>query len=149
MARWLLSTEIVIAVLAEGDAFRLLGARPLRDIAISAVSFEWIAADLELASLDPATRQQLRTNIVRLRELIRASGGEIPAVSLQALERWGRLQVLDLRHHYDPDKEPTRMPVEERLVVATAAASGFVYVTYARQWNAILLADLRLAIEEL
>jgi hypothetical protein len=148
MATWLLSTEITIDVLAEGNAINFLGKAHLRDFAISAVTFEWIAADLELQPLQPAIRQQLRTNLNRLREQLRQQGGEIPALSTQALQHWGRLLVLTLQHRPNPSSGPETMPVEERLIVATAAASGFVYVTPHRDWNSALV-EFGISVEEI
>ncbi len=146
MAKWLLSTEVVVAVLGEGNTTRILGSRPLREVAVSAVSFEWISADLELAAIRPSQRQQLRTNVTRFRELVRASGGQIPAISTRALERWGRLLVLSLEHSRSAGSKEL-MPVEERLVVATAASEGLVYTTFRRGWNTTLETDLGISLE--
>ena len=147
MATWLLSTETTVDVLAEGNAITFLGKAHLREFAISSVTFEWIAADLDLQSLQPAVRQQLRTNLSRLREQLRQQGGEIPAISTEALQYWGRLLVLNLQHRRDPNSEPESMPTEERLIVATAAASGFVYVTPRRDWNSALT-EFGISVEE-
>jgi hypothetical protein len=150
MARWLLSTDVLIRHIGTGGQDFVLGAKRLRDIAVSGVSFEWILADIELRQdLAPAMRLKWRSNVTRFRDQLRSSGGDVPGLSLQALERWGRLQVLELKHQFKHAADSIHMPTEERLVVASAAAGGYIYCSDHRQWNRTIERELHLAIEEL
>jgi len=95
---------------------------------------------------DPVTRAKWRGNITRFREQLSSSGGDVPGLSLQAIERWGRAQLLDLQHRRRNDTVYA-MPTEERLVVATAAASGYIYLSEFRDWIPTLIAELGLSVE--
>jgi hypothetical protein len=117
----------------------------LRELAVSGISFEWMLIDAERIG-DPVVRAKWRANIVRFREQISLSGGDIPGISLQAIERWGRVQLLPLSHRMT-DGTSYDMPTEERLVVATAVASGYIYLTEPRDWNSILVAELAVSLE--
>jgi hypothetical protein len=97
---------------------------------------------------DPGLRAKWRGNVIRFREQLSASGGDIPGLSLQAIERWGRAQLLELRHRAGGNAIHD-MPTEERLVVATAVASGYIYLTHRRDWNPALTAELGLSVEEI
>ncbi len=145
MARWLLSADVLISHLKSGARGTALADRRLKDLAVSALTFEQVLADLERASLSPEARVKWRTNITSFREQLLAQGGAVPAISKETIEKWGRLQVLDLKHQ-DPEGS-MEMSTEERFVVATAAALGLIYVTQPRDWNGKLQDELQIAIE--
>ena len=142
MAKYLLSTDLLIQHLGEGAASTALASRKMRDLAVCALSFEWIIAEAE-KKLEPQDRVKWRTNVTRFRETLLRNGGEVLAISEQALEQWGRLTILTLVH------KGVQMSTEERLVAATAAASGYIYLTQARDWNKAIEAGLEVAIEEI
>ena len=143
--RYLAATDYLLDHLVTGGA----GMSPvqLADLAVSAVSLERILADVELdGELSASERSKWRTNLANFRKLLVQSGGQVPAVSGEALEQWGKVLLLNLQHDYGYG--PEEMSAEERLVVATAADLGLIYLTPHRQWNDTLREDYGLAIEE-
>lgn len=143
--RYLAATDYLLNHLVTGGA----GVSPvqLTDLAVSAVSFERILADVELDSeLSAADRNKWRTNLANFRKLLVQSGGQVPALSGDTLERWGKILLLDLQHDYGDG--PEEMSAEERLVVATAADLGLIYLTPRRQWNDMLRDEYGVAVEE-
>jgi len=145
--RYLASTDLLVEMLSSGST-NVLGERPLQQLAVSVLSFEWILADVETnSSLSPDNRRKWRANLTNLRKQLRQAGGSSPALSETALAHWGSLMLLDLRHS-EGGGTPQEMPVEERLVVATAKDLGLIYLTLLRDWNAVLRDDYGLALEE-
>lgn len=145
MARWILSTDLVIEFLRRGEG--LIGPIKLPDLAVSALTFNYILAEVEYSALQPAERSRFRTSVLRFRDMLRASGGEIPTLNGEALEQWGRVHLLKLQHRNLEIGETFEMPTEERLVVATAVASGYVYITQKRDWNPVLEKALNLQLK--
>ena len=143
--RYLAATELLSAHLSGID--RPTASVPLAELAISAVSLEWILADAELdEEISAPERNNWRTNVTNFRKLLIQSGGMVTAVSEDCLEQWGKAILLKLEHQFDG--EPEAMSSEERLVVATAKELGLIYLTPARDWNETLRSDFGLAIEE-
>lgn len=142
MARFLLSTEILVITAKGADsALRddgLLGRMPLADVAVSALSLEWIAAEAEVApSYSALLRKKLRQNLQWLRIRIEAEGGSVLYISSEVLRHWGDVFLLDLK-----DDSGGEIPTEERLVVATALAEGLTYFCYEHDWCKVLAEKL-------
>lgn len=143
--RYLSATDFLLEHLAGGGA--ALSRHLLSDLAVSAVTLEWILADVELdETLSSIDRNRWRTNLANFRKALTQAGGSVPSVSEKALESWGKARLLDLRHDYGDG--PEEMPSEERLVIATAAELGLIYLTPPRDWNETLRNNFGLAIEE-
>lgn len=124
-----------------------ISGRPLADIAVSAVTFEWLIADAESdPELSADARGMWRTNLNHFRKQLEQSGGECPALTHKDLSHWGKLLIADLEHKYE-DGEVKRMPNEERLAIATALEFGYIYFTKARDWNAVLQSRFRLSLQ--
>jgi hypothetical protein len=143
--RYLAATEFLIDHLSGG------GNPPppvaLSELAVSAVSLEWILVDVETSDeLSPGERSKWRTNVTNFRKLLVQSGGSVTAVSEQTLEEWRKAMLLDLTH--DHGEGPEEMSSEERLVVATASELGLIYLTPRRDWNEALRDEYGLAIQE-
>lgn len=147
MAKYLLSTDLLLQYLQEAGASTSLSSRKLKDLAVSALSLEWIVADSERMQITPNDRRKWRTNVTRFREILLRSGGEVLALSEQAIEQWGKVELLTLTHRETQDSEPHSMSTEERLVVATAAAGGYIYLTHMRDWNATIEVELGITVE--
>jgi hypothetical protein len=143
--RYIVATEYLLDHLVNGDTS--FPSVPLSELAVSGVTFETILASVELdETISPADRGKWRTNLANFRKLLTQSGGEVPGVSTETLERWGKVLLLDLTHDYGDG--PEEMSVEERLVIATAADLGLIYLTPVRDWNDALRDDFGLALEE-
>ena len=141
--RFMVATELLMEHLLGRSASIVY---PLPDLAVSAVTLEWIQADVELdQDLQPSERSKWRTNLTNFRKTLVQSGGEVPALSENALERWGKAMLLDLTHDYGLG--PQEMPSEERLVVASASELGLIYLTSPRDWNYALENEFGLAVE--
>ena len=145
MASHLLGTRLLFDHLKTGGTNSRLLQRKLRDIAVSAVSLEWILADAEKAQLSPHARLKWRTNVVRFRERLTSEGGGVLPLSLRALEHWGRLQLLELKSTRSGVE--TELATEERLVIATAAANGLIYLCDPETWLEQLQHEIGLASE--
>jgi hypothetical protein len=153
MARALMSTDVLAACLG-GQRSRSLARLPLSELAISALSLEWIIADAErAATLEPWERRAWRANAAAFARAIHTAGGEILGISNETISAWGRTTILDLVHVQVTATGGVaaevflHMPTEERLVVATASASGLVYLTFRRDWNEKLEESLGLSVE--
>ena len=146
MARWLLSTDVVVEFLGRGND--LLESVPLNEVAVSALSFAYILAEIEIdKDLQPIERSRLRANVTRFRDLLRTSGGDIPIIGPEAIDAWGRVHLLELFHANAETGEKEEMATEDRLVVGIALALGYVYVAFERDWNAVLERELQLPIK--
>jgi predicted nucleic acid-binding protein len=143
----ILSSEVVVEYLRRGGKLAALTTVPLRDIAVSALTFSWILAEAENSHLQAIDRSRWRTTIIRFRDVLRAGGGDIPALSAEAIQAWGQIHLLHL-HHTDPATGIiSEMPTEDRLVVAIAIASGYIYVTHHRDWNSTLEEQMKLPLQ--
>src|SRR4051812_19076236 len=94
----MVATDLLIEeLLGRGSA---LARYPLADLGVSAVTLEWILADVETdAHMSSGDRSKWRTNLTNFRKGLVQSGGEVPALSEGALERWGKAMLLDLTHN--------------------------------------------------
>ena len=147
MARYLVSTELLVDFIYGGAPDTLAGMHP-RDLAVSALSFEFILAEIEgNSALTPVARRQWRSNVVQFRQRLRATGGEIINISERTLEKWGQVWNLNLSHTYSYAEGAVEMSSEERLVVATASAEGLIYLTPQRDWNAEIENKLQLVVQ--
>ena len=144
--RFMVATELLLEELVGGGAS--LSSFPLADLAVGAVTLEWILADVEMdTQLHPSERSKWRTNLTNFRKALIQAGGTVTAVSEEALERWGKAMLLDLRH--GSGTASYGMPVEERLIIATAAELGLIYLTSRRDWNDTLQEAFGLSIQEI
>jgi hypothetical protein len=147
LARFLVSTELLVDFLHRG-ASQALATIPVRDLAVSALSFALVLAEVEAdRTLTPASRQQWRSNVLGFRQALRAQGGQITDVSERTLEKWGEIWNLQLFHVYSQAEGPVEMSSEERMVVATALTNGLIYLTPDRDWNAEIEDKLQVAFQ--
>ena len=138
MPKFMLSTFAFLELLSSGRTNSPVGQEPLSDLCISAVSVEWISAEIEHnPAFHPADRVTWRTNHGLLCRRLQAYGNVVD-LGLSAIGVWGQLRLVDLSHADPSNGSRTEMPLEERFVVATAIATNQTYVSPPRDWNVVL-----------
>jgi hypothetical protein len=138
--RYLLGTDALIDQLQAGEKSPAATIE-LSDLAVSAISFEWLLADIEKnRGFNAEQRVAWRANVQNFRSQLVEQGGQVLPLSLEALEIWGRLMLLDLHDERTVAGKKRRIALsaEERLVIATAIERGMIYLTPQRAWNRIL-----------
>ncbi len=135
MLRWLLGTDLLVKYFQEGDRLPLFCGRHAHEIAVSAVSIEWLLQTTERSSqFSPIERERWRENILFFREYLFSYGGAVLDVSKEAWEVWRTLGLISMKWHPVEGTDDIEMPVEERIVLATAVASQLTFLTTSQDW---------------